>query len=325
MVEIWYGDHQHFGHLGGHPQRWVNVLGSVRPVDSVQSVRYCLNDSKPRPLSYMEDRKRIASDGDFNVEISRDELRNGANTLVISLTTHSGNVVRKAVSISYTESGKGWPLPYSVDWSSIDRIEDAVQITDGKWELTESGLRSVERYYDRAFALGDATWRDYEVATTITVHALTPPKSGANATGVTHAAIALRWPGHDPDGAQPTVKWYPLGATGEFRLGGDLKQCRWRIFDGRREFHRESERRRQLQFEKPYSMKHRVETLANCASRYRTKLWPAGEAEPHDWDFERFEPDEDVPTGSALLLAHHSDVTFGDIHVRPIVETSPRE
>lgn len=194
-----------------------------------------------------------------------------------------------------------------------------MQVTDGKWKLTDSGLRCVERYYDRAFALGDASWRDYEVETTVTVHALTSPNSGPNTTGVTHAAVALRWPGHDPDGAQPTVKWHPLGATGEFRFGGDLQQCRWRIFDGQRRFHRELERRRQLQFERPYSMKHRVETLADGASRYSTKLWPAGENEPPQWDFQRTEHDDDVPTGSALLLAHHSEVTFGDIHVRPIV------
>jgi hypothetical protein len=251
------------------------------------------------------------------VEIARGDLRDGNNQIEIVVTQQSGDQIRKLVSVSYLQQGDGWPLPYSVDWTKVQRIEDAVQITDGRWKLTKTGLRSVERYYDRAFALGDASWQDYEVATSITIHALTAPRSGTNNTGVTHAAIALRWPGHDPDGAQPTVKWHPLGATGEFRLGGDLRQCRWRIFDGRREFHRESERRRELEFERPYAMKHRVETLPGGAARYRAKLWPADEAEPNEWDFERIEPMEDVPRGSALLLAHHSDVTFGNIYITP--------
>ncbi len=32
-IDVWYGDHQSFGHLGGHPQRWVNVLGHVSPAE----------------------------------------------------------------------------------------------------------------------------------------------------------------------------------------------------------------------------------------------------------------------------------------------------
>jgi hypothetical protein len=31
-VHLWHGDSQTFGHLGGHPQRWVNVLGHAAPV-----------------------------------------------------------------------------------------------------------------------------------------------------------------------------------------------------------------------------------------------------------------------------------------------------
>lgn len=317
-IDIWYGDQQCFGHLGGHPQRWINILGNARPADSVKSISYCLNGGEPRLLSFKEDKKRIARDGDFNVEIARSDLLPAKNTVVIGVTTHAGEVIRKTVTVCYTETGREWPLPYTVDWSKVDRIENAVQIIDGKWKRTESGLRSVEPYYDRAFALGDTSWQNYEVTTTLTVHALTPPHTGSNNTDVTHAAIALRWPGHDPDGAQPTVKWHPLGATGEFRLGGDLMQCRWRIFDGRREFHRESERRRELKFETPYAMKHRVETMPDGSARYRAKLWPADKDEPLQWDFERIEPVEDVPYGSALLLAHHSDVTFGNIHVTPI-------
>lgn len=317
-IELWYGENQRFGHLGGHPQRWVNILGSVQPAAAIRSLAFKLNGGKVRELSFHEDRKRIARDGDFNVELALDGLQDGPNTLVISATAQTGEVVHRNVSIQFEQKARGWPLPYTVDWSKVRRIDDVVQITDGKWELTPTGLRSVERYYDRAFSLGDSTWRDYEVSTTVTVHAVTAPKTGPNNTDVAHAAIALRWPGHDPDGAQPTVKWHPLGATAEFRLGGDLKECRWRSFDGRREFHRESNRRRELRFEKTYAMKHRVETLRNGAARYRAKLWPVDRPEPSEWDFERLEAEEDVSSGSALLLAHHSDVTFGNIYVTPI-------
>ncbi len=222
-IDIWYGSQQRFGHLGGHPQRWINIA-------------------------------------------------------------------------------------------------DVAQVVDGEWELTPAGVRTAERYYDRVIAFGDESWRDYEVATTITVHAVTPPKQDPNTTRVTHAAIALRWPGHDADGKQPSVKWHPLGATAEFRLGHDLQQCRWRIFDGKRDFYVESTRRRAIEFGKPYRMKHRVETLECGTSRYRVKLWPDDEPEPEAWDLERFETG-DLISGSALLIAHHSDVTFGNVSVVSITQS----
>ncbi|MDA0348691.1 MAG: hypothetical protein O3C20_14955 [Verrucomicrobia bacterium] len=65
-------------------------------------------------------------------------------------------------------------------------------------------------------------------------------------------------------------------------------------------------------------MKHRVETLSNGHSRFQVKLWAVGEEEPENADLERWEENDDVQAGSVLLLAHFSDVTFGDIRVIPI-------
>ncbi len=316
-IDLWYGDHQSFGHLGGHPQRFVNLLGDVTPASEIRSLWYRLNGTQLVPLSFREDRKRIAKNGDFNVEILRSLLKPGKNRVEIVATSKGGATFKKEAIIQYDPDPGKWPLPYSIDWSQVSRISDAAQVVDGEWELTPAGVRTVHRYYDRVLAFGDASWENYEVSTSVIIHALTAPKTGPNATNVTHVAIATRWPGHDPDGNQPTVKWHPLGATAEFRLGGDLQNCRWRIFDGQRAYHVESDRRRQLKFETPYRMKHRVETLADGRTWYRVKLWAALDDEPAEWDFERFEPN-DMESGSALLLAHHSDVTFGNVEVVPV-------
>ncbi len=313
-IEVWYGDVQRFGHLGGHPQRWVNVLGHAEPADRIAALRYTLNGSEARPLSFVEDRKRIARDGDFNVEIARTDLRVGSNTVVIEAIDTNGGTTERTVVVEYVEPTGSWPLPYRIDWSEVGAISDAAQVVDGHWRLTPEGVRTVDRYYDRVLAFGDANWRDVEVTTTVTVHAVTPPRRDPNTTNVTHAAIALRWPGHEADGLQPSVQWYPLGATAEFRLGGDLQTCRWRIFDGKRDWHVESPKRRAIGFETPYRMKHRVETLDDGRSRYRVKFWPADQPEPEAWDLQRLEPG-DLPSGSALLIAHHADVTFGDVEV----------
>ena len=66
-----------------------------------------------------------------------------------------------------------------------------------------------------------------------------------------------------------------------------------------------------------YHLKHRAENLNNGQSRYRVKLWPDSESEPDYWDLERYETD-DLTSGSALLIAHHTDVTFVMVQVNPI-------
>jgi hypothetical protein len=316
VFELWYGEHQRFGHMG-HAQRWINILGHVSPGSDIRHLTCALNEGEHQSLSFREDFHRLARDGDFNVEIDRARLQPGKNRVVLRAVTEEGHASEHAMTFDYQDDDRKWPLPYEVDWSQVHRIQDVVQVVDGKWTLSPQGIRSVEPYYDRVIAFGDGSWRDYEVRTTVTFHRFTPPNTIPNTTNVTHAAIALRWPGHDPDGKQPSVKWYPLGATAEFRLTRNLDQCRWRIFDGKKECYVESERRRALELEKTYRMKHRVETLADGRSRYRVKLWPQHDSEPEDWDLERYETG-DLASGSALLLTHHADATFGNIGVVPL-------
>lgn len=315
-IHFWYGDIQVFG-APAHTQRWVNALGHASPAGQIQTLRFAVNDGAFHSLSFLEDRKRIAVDGDFNVEIDRATLRDGENRVRVIATDQQGIETTREMVIQFRQPTKGWPLPYTINWSAVDQIQDVAQVVDGKWKLTSAGIRSVEPYYDRIITFGDESWKDYEVTTSVTVHAVTGPRELPNVTGVTHAAIALRWPGHDQDGKQPSVKWFPLGATAEFRLGKRLQQCRWRIFDGKRKLYVESKNRRTIEFEKCYAMKHRVETMPDGRSRYRVKLWPAVESEPENWDLERFESD-DLASGSACLIAHHSDVTFGNVSVVPI-------
>ncbi|MBD3267590.1 hypothetical protein GF373_13055 [bacterium] len=316
FIHVWHGDHQTFGRWG-HPQRWVNILGHVSPASRISSLTWSLNGSPPCDLSFKEDNKRLARDGDFNIEIARSQLQPGENLVRIVARDCSGRIARRVVTVTYIDRESSWPLPYRVNWSTVERIQDVVQVVDGKWTLTDGGIRTVERYYDRVLAFGDDSWENYEVSTSVIFHAFTPPSKGPNTTNVTHVAIASRWPGHDMDAFQPHVKWYPLGATSEFRIGKTLRQCRWRIFDGKRAFHVESDKRRRIQLNKTYGMKHRVETLADGRSLYRVKMWPYGESEPASWDLARYESG-DLASGSALLIAHHTDVTFGDIWVTPI-------
>lgn len=134
-----------------------------------------------------------------------------------------------------------------------------------------------------------------------------------------HAALAARFPGHQADDAQPHVRWYPLGATAEFRLGADLAQSSWRIFRGGAANTYPAvitePKQRKVELGMPYHLKLRVDSWAENKARYRVKAWRTGEKEPAAWDLDTTENKVTPPTGGALLIAHHTDVTFGSIYV----------
>ena len=77
-----------------------------------------------------------------------------------------------------------------------------------------------------------------------------------------------------------------------------------------------------LSLETAYMKKHRLETLPDGSARHRAELSPATQTELAAWDLERIKPEEDVPTGSSLLLAHHAEVTFGNIRGVPLAATA---
>jgi hypothetical protein len=315
MIDIWYGNRQRFGHRG-LCQRWINVLGRTDPGRTAR-LECSLNSGPPRPLAIGPDGHRLARPGDFNAEIDAADLREGENKLIVTAVDSDGRRQERAVTVIFAGE-QTCPLPCRIEWSSARSIHEVAQVTDGKWALTPAGARVLEPYYDRVIGLGDRRWKDYEVATEVTFHSLRVPRAeqGDAGANVIHAALAVRWPGHDDDGRQPQVKWYPLGATAEFRVNPAWKKCGWRILGGGR-ICVEADRDRDIELERPYAMKHRVRGNPDGSARYSVKLWPAGDPEPEAWDLELDKDPGDVQNGGALLIAHYTEVTFGDVEVTP--------
>ncbi len=318
-VHIWYGLNQEFGKLG-NTQRQINILGNIENLEKQCHVFYILNNSKNEKttLSIGSDLHRLALAGDFNIDIERSMLKEGDNLLQLIVERNKECLLKQEIHIQYAGSNF-WPLPYEIDWSHVLKFQDAVEVIDGDWEITSQGAHIKERYYDRVLAFGDRTWCDYEVATSVVFHNYTSPVSGPPTYNVSHVAIASRWPGHDRDTLQPDRKWFPLGATSEFRLTDDYDSCRWRIFDGEN-FYVEQEYPdyRNIEPETWYHLKHRVENISDTLVRYSVKFWDARFEEPEDWDLQALEVLTQRETGSALLLAHNTEVTFGNILVTPI-------
>ncbi len=315
-IHIWYGPEQHFGQMG-MPQRWANILGNVETKEGLQSLSYTLNDDEPMALTTGEDGRRLANPGDFNIDIDTARLETGKNTVLITAADSLGNSVSEEVIVHY-ETGNTWPLPYTIEWNQIENIQDVAQIVDGHWKLAENGVRTLAPYYDRVLAIGDSSWADYEVTTSVIFHDFTLPHKGPPTFGVSHAAIATRWPGHDLDDNQPHTKWYPVGATAEFRLTANLDSCRWRIFDGENLYVEDTTKIRTITLDIRYHMKHRVETQSGGSTLYSVKCWEEGQPEPEIWDLQATEPPGNLPSGSALLIAHNTDVTFGDVKAVPL-------
>lgn len=315
-IDLWYGNKQSFGHPG-NPQRAINILGNVCHVDTLLSLEYSLNKGEWKKLSTGKNDTRLARKGDFNIEILRTALREGNNRLEIRAEDSNNRITRTLVKIQYTDR-KTWPLPYEIHWDQVKDLQKTVYISDGKWELVPGGIRTMEPYYDRILAVGDSTWRDFEMEISVIFHAYTLPEPGPPTYNVSHAALAMRWPGHDDDGKQPRVKWYPLGATCEMQLKPDLDSCRWRILGGASLKTENNSKLKQIKLSTKYRMKSRVESLENDSTLYAVKFWKDDRPEPEEWDLISHEGLEDEQFGSGLFLSHNTDLTFGDLKVTPL-------
>jgi hypothetical protein len=315
-IHFWYGEQQSFG-KPGLAQRWINIPGTVTAGHGIRSLYYHLNEEDSNQLTHGQDEHRLAGAGDFNIDIHFRKLKEGKNTVRVSLVDSAGHVLSKEMVFDFT-SGTVWPLPYDIDWKTVDNIQDVVQVVDGQWELTDEGIRTRDPWYDRVLAMGDSTWKNYEINTSVIFHDYTLPVPEPPNYGVSHAALAMRWPGHDIDGNQPHVKWYPLGATCEFQLMEDLDSCRWRILGDNHVRTEDKYQHYTIRLGSRYRMKAQVEQINRNTTRYRVRIWEDGTPEPGGWQLTAVEGAGDVTSGSALLIAHNTDVTFGNVSIIPL-------
>lgn len=324
-ISLWQGSEQTFGQ-NGRPQRWINVLGNVSPPASIQDLRFQIDHQDERPLSWGTDLHRLALPGDFNIELPYETISPGAHRLTIRATDLQGNKVSKTATLNVIPT-KQWPLPYRIDFSRVSSLEDAVQIVDGHWELTPEGVRTQQRWYDRVLSLGDTSWTNYEARIRLTLHNFTPSQRHAPTYNVTHFGVALRWQGHTKDGRQPSRRWYPLGAQGEFLLANDLDQCQWRVLHNGGPGWRPTygNQRHAVTRDTPFWIRAQVFSDSSDRTHYRFKQWASDNPEPEGWAVESSEPGEtDLKSGALCLVPHNSDVTIHEIDVRSLQTDTAR-
>ena len=124
----------------------------------------------------------------------------------------------------------------------------------------------------------------------------------------------LRWAGHTPGGpyAQPNHGLYPLGALWIFRWF--TSQERWELWINENEAIL-PQAGNDISLGVTYWYRARCEDAPNGGTRYAFRVWQNGQAEPSAWTYEHTTNPGDPKKGSLLLVAHHVDVSFGNITV----------
>jgi hypothetical protein len=367
-ITFWYVEPGPFGvptmragHLG-KAQRWINVLGNVTDEGGhVVGLSYSLNGGLPNPLSvgeggFSKNSYRLAEQGDFNVELRYSDLKEGDNKVWLTAVDDDGNVVSWQVNVDYDPDGR-WPKTTTVDWSTVTDLQDAVQVVDGRWEVTtdpvlgsvlSNSLNGVPGYgYDRLVAIGESIgqsedeldsddWVDYEFEFPVRVIDFNPagfhPKSYSHLVG-----MIMRWPGHSDGGKQqPRNNFFPFGSIFSYRWFNFLGDEYWEAFttDYNPRIEWEAMQWR-VEPGKYYMFKGRCETQFDgngdvTSTRYRVKSWDRDslDGEP-SWDpanvMEMIVPyndneDKNVYSdrGSLLLVVHELWANIGNVTVKPL-------
>ena len=324
-VALWYGSHQKFGHLGT-PQRWLNILGSVGSNGSIARLGYRLDDGPEIPLSLGRDDRRLAGVGDFNIEIPvQPFIKHGAEVRTgheVKIRAYDQSNAMRAGTVTFEYDPKpAWSLPFRIKWEEVGDIQDAVQIVDGKWGIEAQELRTLETGYDRAIAFGDARWGDFEMLAEVTLHGIdeagyAPPSNGPG------FGFLTRWQGHvDAGDRQPHIGVWPAGTLVMYRWRRAWKKPRLGMFGNGGVPLAFDETGISFERDKTYIVALRLITLDDGRASCGLKIWRRDMREPNFWlmfiDLEDTAP----KTGSILFIAHHADVTLGQVAVRrPILK-----
>lgn len=336
VIDLWYGNQQVFG-LQGIPQRWVNILGSVTyPETGVARLTYQLNDGRPISVLLGPDKRRLAHQGDFNIEIAVSDLKTGSNRLVLEAYNRIGLSTITTMTVDYYQRPQ--PLPYSIRWAEVENPLDVVQVVDGKWTCDANGIRPARSGYDRLLAIGDMTWTDYEVTVPLTIHGVNTGGYGTKESGGAGLGVNFHWQGHtddpvkcncDGEPRQPHCGWRPKGGSNWYsfkRFKPRKPASDYLTIDVDPSPEPRGSTRTsaiEFQFGHTYIFQARVE-MTSEGLLYRLKVWePAVEQEPAEWTLSRIGiPGDEIKgvlqNGSITLVAHHVDVTFGDIDIIPL-------
>ncbi len=313
LINVWYGSVQQFGNIG-EGQQWVNILGNV-DTSQITGLSYSLNGGPERSLSIGTDTRRLEEDGDFNIDIDFAELDGSATNDIITIyaTLSNGETMSRDIVIEY-EQGNDWAQDYTINWASVTDLQDVVQIVDGEWYIDNGQLRTSQVGYDRIVSIGDSNWDNFEATMTMTINTMGDgtPRDGAG------FGLGLLWNGHTDDplpGMQPISGYNPI-VSPFFNTKDDL----FTLHD-HPDWNSPHLDTAPFVFEEgvTYNIRVQVEQVNVLDRSYKFKIWDASQPEPEEWLLEGVDQMDEPLNGSLALIAHHWDISFGDITVTEII------
>lgn len=312
-IDIWYGERQ-LCCANGQPQRFFNLVGNIDQPKEIVTFGCSVNGGTLHDLCIGPDQRRLVQAGDFNVEIDVKDFKPGMNEVKLLAETIQREIVTSHCQVFFSGI-TACHMPVNIDWGALSHIQQQAQIVDGRWAIEGGWLRTQEPGYDRLVAIGDMEWRDYEVTTSLILHHFVPTGLRYPSVGG-WAGLVLRWQGHqDWSSDQPRRGWYPLGCIVHYGVRKDIRQEVFRLWGNNCFAIADDESASKLLPGRQYIFKARAETLADTNSRYSLKVWETGQVEPDDWLLQGFGPHDALKSGSLLLAAHQTDVSFGPVTV----------
>src|SRR5690606_4506465 len=104
-------------------------------------------------------------------------------------------------------------------------------------------------------------------------------------------------------------------AVYEHHIMKDPRNFHLRLYGNNVQSLTEQTSQKQLQLEVPYLFKVSVQEVYGSSSYYRFKVWQADQPEPKQWDLEGRGFLGEHTSGSVLLIAHHTDASFGTVTI----------
>ncbi len=354
VITVWGGLDHRVGNIG-YAQADFNLMGNVFLWENLAGLFYSVNGGPEAPLNWGQgeddygDYRRLAHNGDFNVDLPVDQLQMGPNTIAVRAVDIYGK--EDLVVANVTRETGATTLPLFVDWENVADPQDAGQKVDGSWGIEGLGLRTLTTGYDRIFLMGEATWQDYEIVAPITIHEVLQPGPGVGGPGM---GFLMRFTGHIVGGhrdwpdVQPKWGYQPFGGLGWLRwvsgitnpptvqfyhgdydveenFGGAKDGAEAAVPDavsfGADQMVTDFGLADKIRIGETFMMKMRCETLPDApngdgVTQYSYKVWLNTETEPVDWNFQVVQQSAyALRQGGVCLLAHHVDVSFGDVIV----------
>lgn len=325
-IRFWGNSRPDFGRTG-ITQRWVNIPGTVHGGSGKLRASWRLNGSRPMSLPLGPDAPRLVAQGDFNLEIDVEQLRNGIHTVEVIAEDESG--ARRSNLLDFLFEAPSFSLPPMLDLRTDNcaSVYEFGQPVDGDWRLGQDGARCRDIGYDRLLAFGDRSWTDYELLAEVTLHGFHIQHPGYPQVMGPGVGFLTRWTGHAADDQHPHVEWRPCGVLGWYRFGRDkadtVRDYRLCMTGGDTTplnaggLLAEDKSGFQIGHGIPYHFRMRVKSRREKTAHYSLRVWQADSPEPKEWNLQADGLFCENSAGSILFVCHHADASLKWLQVRP--------